>query len=113
MIWWWGKQYKDKADALTQGAYENTTVEMLPLVTCKCCGENELDKIKWWLNYYTEKANKAFEAQQARPRKKWVSRASLPSWEQYDLDIEYERNQAAASAFSWAITLLEGKGGCL
>lgn len=112
MIWWWGKQYKDKADALAQGAYDNTTVEMLPLVTCTCCGENELDKIKWFFNFYDKKAKQAFEEQQARPAKK-VSRAARPSWEDYELDMRYSTNQEAANALSYAISLLEGRGGCL
>jgi hypothetical protein len=113
VIWWWGKQYKDKADALAQGAYDNTTVEMFPLVTCKCCGENELDKIKWFAKHYDEMAEKAFEIQQARPRKSF-SRASQHDYTvQYQVDMTYATNQARADSLKFVIRLLEGKDGCL
>lgn len=109
MIWWYGGQYKDKADAFNQGAYENDKLEMLPLPTCRCCGENDLEKLKSFAEHLTERADKMFEAQNAAPRGKF-SRASKHDYTQW---LAYEIVNAQANMLNHAIATLEGRSGCL
>jgi hypothetical protein len=109
MIWWYGGQYKDKQDALAQGAYDNDKLEMLPLPTCRCCGENDLEKLKSYAKYLNEWCDKFLEKEDAKPKRNF-SRASQADYSHW---VGYEVRNAQANMLNHAISVLEGKSGCL